>query len=270
MVIDVHKTSSSDYPTKLTSTVSLPSGRDHQHNSNQTIPTTITKDQAIDIPPGFFDTSDDTATTTATNQCNPTILTITTNRQLRVATIIENQEDFYEMTLEEQMQQYDDEQYAVEDRAEEAVRPKSECEILAAAMDSSLFELPVNSNVNTTAKKKQQKRAPPTKTTPSTNTKSCPPKTRTPTNTKNTNKKKKKKAIPPKTRTPPKTTYEIKRPIVKVEEVKRYLQHVQNNPDLDPTTTAKGLDFNSTVAPDMARALLTIVELLEEETVEYV
>ena len=59
------------------------------------------------------------------------------------------------MTLEEQMQQYDDEQYAAEDRAEEAVRPKSECEILAAAMDSSLFEVPVI--MNTAAKKKQQK-----------------------------------------------------------------------------------------------------------------
>ena len=57
----------------------------------------------------------------------------------------------------------------------------------------------------------------------------------------NTNKKKKKKkqATPPKTRfqqktrTPPKTIHEIKRPIVTVEEVNQYLQHVQNNPDLD-------------------------------------
>ena len=30
-----------------------------------------------------------------------------------------------------------------------------------------------------------------------------------------------------------KRTHEIKRPIVKVEEVERYLQHEQNNPDLD-------------------------------------
>ena len=44
-------------------------------------------------------------------------------------------------------------------------------------------------------------------------------------------------ATPPKTRFPPKlktkikTTHEIKRLIVEVEEVKRYLQHLQNNPD---------------------------------------
>jgi len=42
-------------------------------------------------------------------------------------------------------------------------------------------------------------------------------------------KKKHKQATPPKT----KTIHEIKRPIVTVEEVNRYLQHVQNNPDLD-------------------------------------
>jgi len=48
--------------------------------------------------------------------------------------------------------------------------------------------------------------------------------------TKKTKKKQKqKKATPPKT----KTIHEIKRPIVTVEEVNRYLQHVQNNPDLD-------------------------------------
>jgi len=40
-----------------------------------------------------------------------------------------------------------------------------------------------------------------------------------------------KKATPPKTKT--KTIYAIKRPIVTVEEVNQYLQHVQNNPDLD-------------------------------------
>ena len=55
----------------------------------------------------------------------------------------------------------------------------------------------------------------------------------------NTKKKKKKQqqATPPKTRSPPKpktkTTHEIKRPIVEVEEVEQYLQHLQNNPDRD-------------------------------------
>ena len=50
--------------------------------------------------------------------------------------------------------------------------------------------------------------------------------------TKKTKKKQKQKnATPPKTKI--KTIHEIKRPIVTVEEVNRYLQHVQNNPDLD-------------------------------------
>ena len=86
----------------------------------------------IVIPPGYFNTSDDITMTTAT--------------------ITKNQDNFYEMTLEEQIQQYDDEQYAVEDRIEEVVRLKGECEILAAVMDSSLFEVPII--MNTAAKKK--------------------------------------------------------------------------------------------------------------------
>ena len=75
---------------------------------------------------------------------------------------------------------------------------------------------------------------------PPTNTKNRPPKTRIPINTHtnantNTNKKKKKKKKEgiPSTRTPLKTTHKIKRLIVKMKEVKQYLQHVQNNPDLD-------------------------------------
>ena len=45
----------------------------------------------------------------------------------------------------------------------------------------------------------------------------------------NTSKKKKKQ----KKVIPPKMTHEIKRPIVTADKVNRYLQHVQNNPDLD-------------------------------------
>ena len=63
MANDVQKLKSTNYLTKLTS---------------QTFP------PAIDKPPGLFDISDDTATTTAT--------------------ITENQDGFYEMTLEEQIQ----------------------------------------------------------------------------------------------------------------------------------------------------------------------
>ena len=132
MAVDVNKPSSSDYPTKPTSQASTPPCRDHQHNNNQTIPTIPTKDRpknthtqintntntktnsqiptitakdqqhhvidthAIGIPLGLFDIPDDTTTTTVT--------------------ITENQDDFYKMTLEEQMQH--DEHYAAEDRAE--------------------------------------------------------------------------------------------------------------------------------------------------------
>ena len=53
------KSRSSYYPTKLTPSVSPPSHRDYQRNNNQTIPTTTTQDQAIDVPPGISDTFDD-------------------------------------------------------------------------------------------------------------------------------------------------------------------------------------------------------------------
>ena len=55
-------------------------------------------------------------------------------------------------------------------------------------------------------------------------------------NNKTKKKKKKKKqqqTTPPKTKTKTKTTHEIKRPIVTAAEVNRYLQHVQNKPELD-------------------------------------
>ena len=105
MVTDVHF-SSGDYPNKPTSQAPTPLRRGHQHNNNQMILTTPTKDQAIAIPPGFSDTS--------------------------------NQDDFNKMTLGEQMQQCDDEQYVVKDKAEDAARPKNKWMILAAAMDTSL------------------------------------------------------------------------------------------------------------------------------------
>ena len=54
--------------------------KDEQHHVIDT--------HAIGILPGLFEISDDTVTTTAT--------------------ITKNQDDFYKMTLEEQMQQYDD------------------------------------------------------------------------------------------------------------------------------------------------------------------
>merc|ERR1712238_11228 len=44
-------------------------------------------------------------------------------------------------------------------------------------------------------------------------------------------KQKQKQTTPPKTKT--KTTHEIKRPSVTADEVNRYLQHVENNPELD-------------------------------------
>ena len=115
MANNVQKPKSTNYLTKLTSQTSFPSGRDHQYNSNQTIPTITTKDQAIDIPPNFIDTYD-TATTTAT--------TAGQNPHEK-----QNQNNSSEMTLEEEMQQYENEHYAAEDRVEEAARPKSKVDI---------------------------------------------------------------------------------------------------------------------------------------------
>ena len=62
------------------------------------------------------------------------------------------------MTLEEQIQQYDDEQFVAENRAEEGARLKNEWAIATAAMDNSLFALckddvqlvsPVATNIRT-------------------------------------------------------------------------------------------------------------------------
>ena len=89
MATDVHKPSSSDYPPKPTSTAYVPSSRDHQHNYNQPIPTITTKDQAIDVPPNFFDTYDTAMTTATATAQNP--------RDNH------NQTDFSNMTLEQQM-----------------------------------------------------------------------------------------------------------------------------------------------------------------------
>ena len=85
--------------------------------------------------------------------------------------------------------------------------------------------------------------SPPTHTkiqlTPNTNTTHTQPKDQQVSvisnNNTNKKKKKKKKATSPKIRSQlkTKTTHKIKQPIVTVDEVNRYLQHVQNNPGLD-------------------------------------
>eukprot|EP00751_Fragilariopsis_kerguelensis_P002952 CAMPEP_0170809312 /NCGR_PEP_ID=MMETSP0733-20121128/33953_1 /TAXON_ID=186038 /ORGANISM="Fragilariopsis kerguelensis, Strain L26-C5" /LENGTH=808 /DNA_ID=CAMNT_0011164985 /DNA_START=53 /DNA_END=2479 /DNA_ORIENTATION=+ len=137
MGIDVNIPSFSDYPTKPPPPVSPPPHRDYQRNKNQTIPTTTTKDQdfdseiptittkdqAIDVPQDFswftFDTT--TATTTAT--------TADQNRN----------QDSSEMTLEEEFQQWEEEHYEAEDRAEQAAWPKSKWEILAATRNANIY-----------------------------------------------------------------------------------------------------------------------------------
>ena len=60
-------------------------------------------------PTRFFDiaTSDNTTTTTVKDWCPH---------------VNQNQNNFYKMALKEEMQQYDDEPYASEDKAEEATR----------------------------------------------------------------------------------------------------------------------------------------------------
>ena len=120
MVDDVKKPKSTHSLIKLTSQQSPPPGRDNQHNNNQTILISTTKDQDIDIPPNVFNYN--TATTTAT--------TADQNR---------NQKDLLKMTLEE-IQQWEEENYKAEDRAEEAVNPNSNWIILAAmAFHSDIF-----------------------------------------------------------------------------------------------------------------------------------
>ena len=121
MAIEVEPRSS-DYLNKPTPPVSPPPHRDYQHNNNQMIPTTTTKDQAIAILPGISksDTSDqdfnwmfapieDTPGFTTSDQDDfHTIPTITTqDRAFDSKT--SNQDDFDQMTLEDQM--YDEECY---------------------------------------------------------------------------------------------------------------------------------------------------------------
>ena len=62
-------------------------------------------------------------------------------------------------------------------------------------------------------------------------------KTHTQPNDRHKKKKKQKKVTQPKTRTPTKTNHEIKQPIVEVDKVEQYLQHIQNNPDWDEFPT---------------------------------
>ena len=128
MAITVNKPSSSNYPTKLPSTAPPVPCRDHQHNKNQTFPTITTQDQAINIShvfpvyqedpvapikdtPGFTDSYQDTTQDQAFDSASisdqkdpfaPYKPGFTPQRT-------KNHDNFYEMTLEEQMQQYDDE-----------------------------------------------------------------------------------------------------------------------------------------------------------------
>ena len=81
-----------------TSTAYPYSREDHQHHFNQKNPRSFAKDIELlllaDFERGFSDTSDDNDDETTT------------------ATITENHDDCYELTLEEQMQRYDEECYA--------------------------------------------------------------------------------------------------------------------------------------------------------------
>ena len=133
MAIDVNKPSSSNYPTKLTPPVSLPPCRDYQRNKNQPIPTTTTKDP--DFESVFPDTSDynddhkitlehifpdtdddDDKFTPSISNSFPAIETTTAMTSDTATTVV--------MTLEE-FQQWGEEHYAAEDRAEQADWPTS-------------------------------------------------------------------------------------------------------------------------------------------------
>ena len=172
MAIEV-KPRSSDYPTKPTPPVSTPPHRDYQHNNNQVIPTTTTKDQAIAIPPGISksDTSDqdfnwmfapieDTPGFTTSDQDDfHTIPTITTQDQAFNSVIFDifptsettiatttGTATTAEVTLEE-FQQWEDEHYEAEDRAFEVINPTSKWILLAAALHADIYapiEEPIN------------------------------------------------------------------------------------------------------------------------------
>ena len=153
MAIDVNKPSSSDYPTKLTSAIPSPPYRDHHHNKNQTISIINIQDQAtgssairpniasvvfaseddfrkISLEDIFPDSSDDDHDnfTPSISDIFPTTTTAMTTDTATTA----------EMTLEE-IQQWEDEHYEAEDRAEQVAWPKSKREVLAADMDADIF-----------------------------------------------------------------------------------------------------------------------------------
>ena len=98
---------------------------DHQHHLNQKNPSTTARE-------------------------NESQLVIDFKQKTAVAPSNKNQDDAYEMTLEEQIQQYEDEQFAAEDRAEEAAWPISKWEKAAAILDASLYKL-IKNAAHTTA-----------------------------------------------------------------------------------------------------------------------
>ena len=154
MAIDVNKPSSSDYLTKPTSQAPTSLCRDHQHNKNQTIRTITTQDQASAIPVDissvvfaseddfhkitlehiFPDTSDDDDDD---DQFTPSMFDIFPIIETTTATT-SGTATAAAMTLEE-FQQWEDEHYEAEDRAEEAINPTSKWILLAAALDADIF-----------------------------------------------------------------------------------------------------------------------------------
>ena len=140
MANDVNKPSFSDYTTKSKSQAPPPPCRDHQHNKNKIIPTITTQDQASAISSGISDTSnraeeearpknkwivlaaamdsalfapiDDAPGFTASDQDDfHTIPTITTQDQAFDSASVSDQDEVNKMTLEEQMEQYDEKYY---------------------------------------------------------------------------------------------------------------------------------------------------------------
>ena len=103
IAIDVREPSSCDYSTKPTSQVSTPPYRDHQHNNNQTIPTITTKDQNIDIPAGFSPSDQD-------DFHKMTLEELMHDEKCSIG-VFASHSDVNKMTLEEQMEQYDEKCY---------------------------------------------------------------------------------------------------------------------------------------------------------------
>ena len=129
------KPRSSYYLTKLTPPVSPPLCRDYQRNNNQTIPTTTTQDQIIDTSHVFPDTLDDNDhkitlehifpdTNDDDDKFTPSISNIVPAIEMTTVMTTDTVTTTA-MTLEEEIQQWEEEHYAAEDRAEQAAWPTS-------------------------------------------------------------------------------------------------------------------------------------------------